>query len=65
MKLQRGHLFSALLIVVGGYWILRREVPVGSEGFPPSFYIRGRWAVVLGAVVVAAGVTWLLLLSVV
>lgn len=42
-------------IVVGIYWILKSEVPVGIKGQPHSFYARGKWAVVLGVVAIIIG----------
>ena len=48
-------LFGFAIAVVGVVWIVKRHVPVGIEGRPPSFHARGRWAVALGVVAVTLG----------
>ena len=40
----------------GIYWIVKRDVPVGIEGRPPSGNARGKWAVILGVAAIALGV---------
>ena len=47
--------FGLGVALVGVVWIVRRHVPVGIEGRPPSFQVRGWWAVALGILVVALG----------
>ena len=42
-------------IVCGIYWMVRKSIPVGIEGQPPSFYLRGRWAVAAGIAMVCLG----------
>jgi hypothetical protein len=49
-------LWGSGLIVVGVVWIRKREVEVGVAGRPPAFFVRGRAAVVCGAIVIAIGV---------
>ena len=43
------------LAAVGIHWIIKREVPIGIEGRPPSFHARGIWAVALGILAVILG----------
>ena len=43
------------VICVGIYWIVRRNVPVGIEGYPSSFYVKGKGAVLLGIVAILVG----------
>lgn len=47
--------FGLSIAVVGVVWIVRRHVPIGIEGRPPSFHARGRWAVALGILAMALG----------
>ena len=51
---------AALLIVTGAVWIRRREFRVGWEGEPPAFFVRGRAAFLCGAILIFAGVLFLL-----
>jgi uncharacterized membrane protein HdeD (DUF308 family) len=48
-------LFGVILMAAGLVWIIRRNVSVGIEGRPPSFYVRGRWAVALGVLAITLG----------
>lgn len=48
-------IFGIGLAAVGMYWIIKREIPIGIEGRPPSFYARGIWAVGLGILAVVVG----------
>jgi len=48
-----------LLLGVGVFWIVRRKVPVGVEGSPPSYFLTGRKAVIAGAVAIAIGIAFL------
>ena len=43
------------VIGVGIYWIVRRNVPVGIEGYPSSFYVKGKGAILLGVVAILIG----------
>jgi hypothetical protein len=40
----------------GAIWAVGRSVPVGIEGRPPTFYVRGIGALVLGAIIAGLGV---------
>lgn len=51
------------IIATGIYWCVRREVGVGWQGFEPSFYIRGRWAVFLGIALIVCGAIYLFMNS--
>ncbi|MDO8826152.1 hypothetical protein [Methylophaga sp.] len=51
------------IIVTGFYWCFRREVGVGWQGFKPSFYIRGLWAVFLGIALIGGGASYLFMNS--
>jgi hypothetical protein len=42
-------------IGVGIYWIIRRNVPVGIEGYPSSFYVKGKGAIFMGVVAIIIG----------
>ena len=48
MKLGWSQVWGVGLVAVGVYWLIRRHVPVGIEGHPPSFHAKGKWAVLLG-----------------
>jgi len=47
--------FGLGLIVVGALGIMKRDIPLGVEGKPPAYHVRGVWAVVLGIAVIAIG----------
>ncbi len=55
MQFGWNQLWGALAMLVGVYWILKRKVPVGIEGRPPSFHVAGKWAVLLGIVAIVIG----------
>jgi hypothetical protein len=42
-------------IVIGIVWIIKRNVPIGMEARPPSFYAKGKWAVILGILAIILG----------
>jgi hypothetical protein len=44
------------MIVCGFYWIFTQKIPVGWKGRPPSFYITGWFAIVLGIAQIGLGV---------
>src|SRR5215467_12876748 len=44
-----------LCVVSGAYWVLRGSVPVGIEGRPPAFYLRGASALIAGMAMAALG----------
>jgi hypothetical protein len=46
-------------IVGGTLWAKRRSVPVGIEGEPPSFYIRGTGATLIGIALTILGLALL------
>ena len=46
-------------VATGLAWALRRSVPVGIEGRPPSFILRGLGALLSGLAMVAIGVALL------
>jgi hypothetical protein len=48
-------IWSIGLICLGIYWIVKRNAPVGIAGYPPSFYPRGKAAVLLGIVAIVVG----------
>ena len=43
------------VIVVGIVWILKKNIPIGFELRPPSFYAKGKWAIILGILAIAFG----------
>jgi len=43
------------LAVIGVYYIVKRDVPVGIEGQPPSFHAKGWLAVALGVIGIVVG----------
>jgi hypothetical protein len=43
------------MVVVGVVWIRRRSVGVGIEGREPAFFVKGRGAVLIGAVTIGLG----------
>ena len=47
-------------IAAGAVWIIGRSVPVGIEGRPPSFFLRGAGALIAGIAMAALGVAFLL-----
>jgi len=47
--------FGFGIAAVGVYWIIKRHVPIGIEGQPPSFHARGWLAVTLGVVGIVIG----------
>src|SRR5436190_24356446 len=49
------HFQGLAVMAVGVYWIVKRDVPIGIEGRPPSFHAKGRWAVVLGTAAIIVG----------
>jgi hypothetical protein len=48
------------LVLSGANTVFTREVPVGWEGRPPSFHLRGPVAFAIGAVAIAAGIAMVL-----
>ena len=48
-------IFGIGFAAVGVYWIIKREIPIGVVGRPPSFHARGIWAVALGILAVVLG----------
>lgn len=48
-------IWSGGLIAVGVYWIIKRNVAVGIEGRAPSFYVKGKGAVLLGIAAILVG----------
>jgi hypothetical protein len=47
--------FGFGIAAVGAYWIIKRHVPIGIEGQPPSFHARGWLSVTLGVVGIVIG----------
>ena len=47
--------FGLGIAAAGVYWIVKRHVPVGIEGRPPSFHARGWLAVTIGVACVVVG----------
>jgi hypothetical protein len=48
---------AGLYMACGGIWTIRtRSIPVGIEGRPPSFYVRGTAAIVGGVLFILGGV---------
>jgi ascorbate-specific PTS system EIIC-type component UlaA len=47
---------SASLLIAGLVCIKRKEIGVGIEGRPASFYIKGKYSIIIGLMLVAAGV---------
>ena len=43
-------------ILCGIYWCIGREIPVGIEGRPPSFHIRGWSAILIGLLMLVLGI---------
>jgi hypothetical protein len=56
-------ILGATCLIAGTIWAVRRSVPVGIEGRPPSFFLRGGGALVAGIALMVFGV-FLLLYSV-
>lgn len=48
-------IFGIGFAAIGICWIIKREIPIGIEGRPPSFHARGIWAVTLGVLAVVFG----------
>ena len=46
-------------LIVGAFWIVGRSVPVGIEGRPSSFHLRGIGALLAGLAMSALGVALL------
>ncbi len=46
-------------LVTALVWVIERSVPVGIEGRPPSFYLRGAGAVIAAILMGALGVSLL------
>jgi hypothetical protein len=42
-------------ILTGIYWSVERKIPVGIEGQPPAFHLKGLPAVVSGVLMMALG----------
>jgi len=55
MKMGWNQVWGFGLVAVGVYWFIRRHVPIGIEGRPPSFHVKGKWAVVLGIAAIILG----------
>lgn len=51
---------GAACVVIGIIWIGRRAIPIGIEGRAPSFYLRGRAAILSGIAMIAFGIALLL-----
>ena len=47
-------------LVAGMFWVVGRSVPIGIEGRPPFFYLRGTGALVAGLAMLAIGVALLM-----
>lgn len=43
------------VIIVGIYWIIKMNIPVGIEGRPPKYFVRGKWAIVLSVLTILLG----------
>ena len=48
-------IWGSIVIIVGVVWILRKNVPAGIRGRPPSFYVKGKWAVFIGISAIILG----------
>ncbi|MGB4065079.1 MAG: hypothetical protein WBK19_14740 [Azonexus sp.] len=55
MSFEWPEVAGLILVVVGLHWVVKRNIPVGLEGRPPSFYLIGKWAVLAGLVAILAG----------
>ena len=55
MAIAWPQIWGIIAIGVGIYWIIKREVPIGIEGRPPSYHARGKWAVLLGISAIIIG----------
>lgn len=55
MDINWNQVAGVIIIIVGIVWCIKRTVPVGIEGRPPSFYVEGKWAIVLGALAIILG----------
>lgn len=49
-------LLGIVMLVIGIVWIYRRQIPVGIEGRHPAFYIKGRWAILMGIIAILLGI---------
>jgi hypothetical protein len=43
------------VILVGIYWIINENIPVGIEGRPPEYFVRGKWKIILGILAILLG----------
>jgi hypothetical protein len=48
-------IWGSAVIVVGIVWIFKKNIPIGFELRPPSFYAKGKWAIFLGILAIAFG----------
>ncbi len=55
MNIEWNVVWGVGAILVGVYWIIKRSVPVGIEGKEPSFFAKGKWAVLLGIFAISLG----------
>lgn len=51
-------------IACGSYWVITRKVPIGIEGQPPSYHLRGAAAVIAGLLLSSLGIAILFYASV-
>ncbi len=49
-------IWGGLLIVTGVYWLKKRSIGIGIEGRPALFYIKGNVAIILGIIMIVAGI---------
>jgi len=55
MQLGWNQIWGIGVIIVGIIWIIKRNVPIGVELRPPSFYAKGKWAILLGLFAIVLG----------
>jgi hypothetical protein len=55
MQFRWNQIWGMSAIVVGIICIVKRNVPIGFESRPPSFYAKGKWAILLGVLIIILG----------